>query len=161
MIHACPGEPSNGGPDGIDRDPQFGSEHRVRFPRVAPSRINHLLGCQLPLALSAGERAALQSHVRHVVSVGAEKQVIGAHALGVVAIVADEQPVRDGSVCQEPREAVRAPVAASEMGCTVPLRGELPLPDPTMIALFDLRPEPLSFGVSHLSVCHPPTPGAM
>lgn len=53
-----------------------------------------------------GCAATLPVHVGVVVRDGAEKQVLGIDASWVVAVVADEHPIRDGAVVQLPRHTM-------------------------------------------------------
>jgi hypothetical protein len=55
-----------------------------------------------------GHVTALRCHIRHVVGVGAKEQVIGIPAWRVVAVVANEHAVRDGTVDKYPCETMRA-----------------------------------------------------
>lgn len=89
----------------------------------------------------AGCAAALRIHVGVVVGQRAEKQVRGVHAGWVVAVMARRKAVRNRSVVQFPRHAVRELRATVLPELAVSLRVLGRRPQPAPIGLLHLRPE--------------------
>lgn len=131
--------------------------HRdVRTPDAVPMSQLVLLGSQLVLASNLLYLCGLQpTHrmafsdvagrprmpptyltVPHVVTVGAELQMAGIHAAGVVARMEDVDARRDGSVRQFPRDPVRRliPAGDDEASVTEPEPASLPFPALPLVA---------------------------
>ena len=91
-------------------------------------------------------RAALGSHIGHVVVRRAEPEVVGSDAWRVIAAVQDKEAVRDRAVRQYPSPAVGARLAASiPAALDDPIRLAVPVarPDPAVTRLVHAGPEPL------------------
>lgn len=111
----------------------------------------------------AARRAPLGGSVAHIVGVGSEEQVTGAHAATVVASVANEQTGIDCAMGHLPRDAVRRDVAVAATttsDLSVALGGDGARPLPARAQLWsmlrsrttsvDLVPEPR---LNRLSLC--------
>lgn len=113
--------------------------------------------------ISVGKlRRSTQFPVRHpplhrgvngVLPVGSEKQMVGPYTRRIVALVANEKPVRDGSKCFHPRKPVgqyRLPASAHERAVSMSVIGGHPIP--ATVGFFHLLPKPFrrrSFWVGH------------
>jgi hypothetical protein len=91
---------------------------------------------------AAARLTTLRDHVRHVRGVGAEEQVLYAYAARVVAAVANERSVRDGSDVKRPRSAVCVDEPTVEPHLTVPKRRARSGPDEALAGILALRSEP-------------------
>jgi hypothetical protein len=98
-----------------------------------------------PVGSAGSNSPALGQHIRSVVSGRAEKEMRRTHARWVVALMTDEQPVRDRTEVQFPGEAVGGYVVAvlTQPSVASPA-GLLEVPAPS--GLEDAAPEPLLQG---------------
>lgn len=105
-------------------------------------------GCSLPLAAGVHvDHAPLACSISHVVGVCAEKEMVRSDTWRVVAVMADEQAIRDRSVGQFPGHTVRVrPSLAIPESAVASWAPHCPGPWPTSIRirLVNLRPEPRS-----------------
>lgn len=113
--------------------------------RIQPPYGSHIIGGDLcPVMPLAGGHAALRVGVLRVLCGGSEEQMVRVHAQRVVAVVADKQPLRDGSVPPLPYPAMRSDVGVRP-GRESPIASmDRPYPNPApagMSGPVDVRPE--------------------
>lgn len=126
----------------------FLTPERVRGRELMP-----VLAVSSGTEIGAPLRPAFAGHVSQIVPLRAEKEVVWSNASGVVAGVADKQPLRDGTVGEFPRDAMcvgGAKVAIGDLAVASPVR--VSRPQPTPFANSDSRPEPLSHRATIRSV---------
>jgi len=91
--------------------------------------------------------------IPHVVGVCAEKEVIGADTKRVVAPMQNMQLSRDRAMEEYPGQPMRSPLFTLQSDKSITLAIAVTAPNPALISLFDLRPEPCQR--FHLrSMCH-------
>lgn len=100
-------------------------------------------------------RAALCSHIGHVVRVSSEKEMIGIHASRIVARVTDILGVGDGATVESETQTVRVPLAFPILAWpfrngAVALDGSAG-PAPTIVSVTDLHlvPKTVFKGTAH------------
>lgn len=126
-------------------------------PVFLDNRVGRIKGVTVVAFRSGGmsrgnriHRSALFGHVPHVVKLGAEEQVRGVHAPGIVAFVADVEPVGNRPVVNLPRNAVASQISLAVPNGAVPSRPTpRPLPTSGLVGLGDSRPKPFRKGFSH------------
>lgn len=133
----------------IETPSQCGWENALHAQRTdltnkCVGQLNHAVRFTLRRAfrmlLKSG--ALLCCHISHVVLRSAEKQMIGANTTGVVAVMANIQPIRDRSVMNFPGDAMGIKVGLiGTTDATVSMR-ERAYPFPARIGLVDFCPEP-------------------
>ncbi len=104
----------------------------------------------LPAALVS----VLTNSILHVVGSGSQKQVYGAHAPWMVAMMAGRQAFGNGAIANFPSNAMggSSPVARYANHAVAKVVGS-PLPPPTRIGLENLGPEAVDEGLAEGSVC--------
>jgi hypothetical protein len=99
-----------------------------------------------PTSLPRGATALLR-HVKTIVLSCSQKQMVRAHARGVIAVVANVQPRRDWAILDLPGQAMRLCssffLAAIYRAVSVLIRGTFP--DPTGVGLPHLHPEAILY----------------
>jgi hypothetical protein len=96
----------------------------------------------LRVAIS-GRRATLYAHVAHVVGVCAQKEMRRIHAGSVVAVMENHDAIRNRSVRESPRHAMRTFELSTDLDGAISAssRGN---PNPALIGLIDFCPEALN-----------------
>lgn len=95
-----------------------------------------------PLGLGVSRASVLADHVRHVVSLSANEQVIRSHAVTNVAAVQNKQAIRYFAEGQLPSKAMRMPRSAILVAkCAVARVIPCTLPEPTRVAIGSLNHE--------------------
>ncbi len=102
-------------------------------------------------SINATVYAPLSGTVHHVVGTSPDEQVIGAHALSVVALVADHQSFWDCAIGKLPSESVGGNHLVGNRESSVAIGHNAADPLPTCPRSFDALPEVIS-GVSPLGV---------
>ncbi len=103
------------------------------------------------MRLSCAGTAPLGRHVSQVFGLRSEKEMVWIDASANVALVTNEQAVRDGAIGEFPRDAMGkqsptlAPSLADEAVAPPP---NTSLPQPTTVRLDDALPEPFGEGSS-------------
>ena len=87
-------------------------------------------------------RSSFESHVGHVVFVGAEEQMIRADAVADIAVMENHDPIRNGAEVEAVGKTVNQPFGRSAKG-SIAISELGPLPQPTGVSLLDFRPEAL------------------
>jgi hypothetical protein len=100
------------------------------------------IGATRPILIPLrGIGSALALHVRHVLGMGSQKQVIGVDAQPVVTVMAYAHPRGDRADLKLIGDAVREGSAEGAVESAVPARISPADPQPALAALIDLRPE--------------------
>jgi hypothetical protein len=85
--------------------------------------------------------------IHRVVPSGSQEKMVRSHTRRIVAVVAHRQAIRDRSIRQMPRDAVRvvAPPVPVQARANLPIPELVPArcPYPATFGLMDLRPEPI------------------
>lgn len=119
-----------------------GCEFAANLAHVAFGQLRPPIAGAFPMREMAG--ATLANHVGHVVPAGSKEEMVGANARGIVAVVADVQPIGDRSLCKCPRNAVGValtsiPTTKTDAAVAAGVPRTCPLP--AGVGLSDLRPE--------------------
>lgn len=144
--------------NGAVRDLELLSQHATGRRLGESANFSHL--CFRQARMTRGVAVGMPSlchRIVMVVGVGAEEQVGGADTAGVVAVVADQHPIRDGAMLDFPRKAMgvdRSPGGSGERVGGLLTRRTYP----AFARAIHLGPEPrdgiLGMHGSHSLSCH-------
>ena len=134
------------------------------------SHLNHLISCDLSgiALLTASNRfwanvrrcvfsfrlASLGDLIRHIVLLGADKQMARIDACLHVALVQNKESVGDWAVSVNPHQAMRRNPSVVPFRLPISARRDLASPNPAsvgIIGLCDLRPEPIVHNINETS----------
>ncbi len=105
----------------------------------------------------AGQRAAFDRHVAHVVGIRPQEQMVGTDTGRVVAVMADQQAGWNRAVSQLPGVAMSRNRAMIDLELTIVSAGRISpraaAPDPATVGLFNEVPESPVSGTGDWSVC--------
>lgn len=144
-----PSSPSHNPADSLPMDLKFSSQFAlarcvrtilfVNLPHIAFGQPN-------PCGPDATGRTSFVRHVRHVVGVGSEKEMVGPDAGRVVAFVQNEKSLGDFSLRGDPgetvcQEMILPPIPLNGIA-TIAIGQETRMPNPACPRFPDPRPEP-------------------
>lgn len=95
-----------------------------------------------PIGCSCNDIASFAIPIGGIVGMGAKEQMAGAHAGGIVALMADDQSVRDRAEMQFPRKTVSTDMLAIGKQPSIAAHSEI-LVEPAGACLADILPKPL------------------